>query len=272
MLDCSSPSAGDYYGLGVRLGIYLTWLTSWLANNYVADEIGGALDANAIFLLALMCSIFRGTIAQGDDRLRYIDGLVLMHLCAGYLFGCFSLWGYRTRRYRDEGAKAIREFGGLGTHFRLLLMVAIGVYGVWFWVEGVRDGLAWLVDEEGGKREECYPLVTFFFAKLQVTPVTSKSGIRVWYIVMAVCTTVYYVLMLFVAVFHRVLDIGESKKLFAMGMGHYETGLTDAEYVFLLWKRGLKAHIDHAIGLSLCFISVDGAILSGSSFQSSWSR
>lgn len=228
-LDCSSEVANDYYGLGVRLGIYFTWFSSWIANNYVPSEIEGALDANAIFLLALMCSIVSGTVTRGELELRYIDGLILMHLCAGYLFGCFSLWGYRTRLYRDQGRHAIKHFGGFGTHFRLLLIVAIGVYGVWFWVVGVKDGLLWLTNPDGSKKVECYPLVTFFFAKLDVSPVTQHTQIRFWYIFMFSCTTAYYGLMLVVALFHRVLDIGSSKKLFALGMGHYETGLTDSE-------------------------------------------
>lgn len=118
-LDCSSTVSNDYYGLGVRLGIYMIWLTSYLCNAFLPDELASALDANAIFLLALLASIFRGTIIHGGDRLRFIDGLVLMQLCAGYMFGCFSLWGYRTVRYRREGRRSIRHFGDVATSRRI---------------------------------------------------------------------------------------------------------------------------------------------------------
>jgi hypothetical protein len=70
-----------------RIGIYCVWLTSHLANNYVPSEIAGSLDANAIFLLALIVTLFKGTAATGDEKLKYIDGLILMHLCSGYIFG-----------------------------------------------------------------------------------------------------------------------------------------------------------------------------------------
>jgi hypothetical protein len=86
-LDCSSASSGDLYGLGVRIGIYCIWLTSYLANTFVPSEISGSLDANAIFLLALIVTLFKGTAADGPEKLKYIDGLVLMHLCSGYIFG-----------------------------------------------------------------------------------------------------------------------------------------------------------------------------------------
>jgi len=84
-LDCSSTASNDYYGFGVRIGVYCTWISSWVANLFVPSEIAGALDANAIFLLALMISMFHGSATH---TLAYIDGLILMQLCAGYLFGC----------------------------------------------------------------------------------------------------------------------------------------------------------------------------------------
>ena len=221
-LNCSSELSADYFGEGVRLGIYLIWLTSWVANNFVPDEISGAQDANAIFLLALLVSIFKGSAVDEADRLRYIDGLVLMQLCAGYMFGCFSMWGYRTCLYNREGRRGVRHFGRIGTHSRLILMTAISAYGIWFWIEGIEDGLAPLRDENGRYRDECYPLETFFFAKLPV-----RGGIRYWYIFITVSCTLYYGLMLFVAVLERGMRAWGSKKLFTVGT--YETGLNHSE-------------------------------------------
>lgn len=39
---CMIPGNADFYGLGVRLGIYLTWISSWIANNFVAGEMAGS--------------------------------------------------------------------------------------------------------------------------------------------------------------------------------------------------------------------------------------
>ena len=105
-LNCASPTSGDFYGVGVRLGVYFTWIASWIANLCNPDEIGGALDANAIFLIALMVSMFYQT---AHTSLTYIDGLILMQICAGYMFGCFSIWGYRTVHYFEEGSKGNGE-------------------------------------------------------------------------------------------------------------------------------------------------------------------
>jgi hypothetical protein len=232
-LNCSSKFSGDYYGLGVRLGIYFTWITSWLANTFVEEEISGALNANSMFLFALLVSIFKGTTVQSSDKLAYIDGLILMQLCAGYLFGIFSLWGYRTRHYSKEGPEAVRHYGRVGTHFRLGLATAISVYGIWFWAYGIRydlgHGLAIVTDDKGDPRPpECYPVYVFFFGKLNVL-----GGIRIFYIITSISTALYYGTMLLAAVAERIRHLSQ---VICREKGHekretfkYETGLTKRE-------------------------------------------
>jgi hypothetical protein len=232
-LNCSSKFSGDYYGLGVRLGIYFTWLTSWLANTFVEDEIAGALDANSIFLFALLVSIFKGTAVHGIEKLAYIDGLVLMQLCAGYLFGILSLWGYRTTHYNREGPKAVRHYGRIGTHCRLLLILAISFYGIWFWTYGIRydlgHGLNRVTDDKGDPRPpECYPVYVFLFAKLNVL-----GGVRIFYTITSISTALYYGIMLLAAAAERVRHL---MQVITKEKGHakrqtlnYETDLTKKE-------------------------------------------
>ena len=226
-LDCSSKYGADYYGIGVRLGVYFSWLTSWIANVFLPEEIASALDANTMFLLSLMASIFYST---HKNILSYIDGLILMHLSSGYLFGCLSFWGYRTRHYHHEGPMGIRHFGRFGTHCRLVLALAISAYGIWFWTDGVSDGLQIPLNPDTGDLIscQCYPLQTFFFAKLRV-----YGGIRYFYVVMTICSTLYYGLMLLAAaverIHHVVHVLNQTKPVFETVT--YETGLTRKEYV-----------------------------------------
>jgi hypothetical protein len=232
-LNCSSKFSADYYGIGPRLGIYFVWLTSLLANTFIEEEISGALDTNSIFLFALLVSIFIGSARSGVAQLAYIDGLVLMQLCAGFLFGTLSIWGYRTTRYQKEGPRAVRHFGKIGTHCRLLLATAISIYGIWFWTYGIRydrgHGLQRVTDENGNPRSpKCYPVYIFFFAKLNVL-----KGIRIVYVIMTTCTAAYYVTMLLAAVAERIRHLIE---VIRQERGHerretfkYETGLTKKE-------------------------------------------
>src|SRR5512142_493528 len=83
-IQCQTQRAPDYYGLGVRLGIYFAWFTSYLANTMVPAEISGAMDTNAIFLLTITVAMIKCSAVQ---MLESIDGLILMHLSGGSIFG-----------------------------------------------------------------------------------------------------------------------------------------------------------------------------------------
>lgn len=184
---CSFEGQSDFYGLGVRMGIYFTWLTSWIANNFIVNEISGSLDTNAVFLLAISVTVIYNSIHQ---QLRIIDALVLLQLCYGFLFGVMSLWGYRTMYYHRMGAAGRNRFGGFGTHLRLLLMTAISAYAVWFWFEGLNGGLI-----ECNKREACGGLETFFFSRVKL-----YGWIRTFYKISAVGCVMYYGLMTAIAI------------------------------------------------------------------------
>jgi hypothetical protein len=136
-VHCQTSRAPDYYGLGIRVGIYFAWMQAYITNNFLASEIASTSDTNTIFLLVVLIAMIK---CSSIKMLEQVDGLILMHLSGGFLFGIFSLWGCRTRRYMDDGPKAIRFFGGFGTHSRLIVSLAVSIYGQWYWAYGVHGG------------------------------------------------------------------------------------------------------------------------------------
>ena len=214
LLDCTTDFSNDYYGFGVRLGVYFSWLSSYFANLLLPSEIAGSLDTNSIFLLALIASLFNGTHLR---QIQQIDALIIMQLSSGFLFSSFSIWGYRTSYYQKEGPAAIKRFGGWGTHCRLLLTTAISIYGTWFWWEGLRDGLI------TSDNPECQEIFTWFFAYLPV-----RGGVNKLYIVITMCCSIYYGSMLIAAIFAviaKVFRTGLKEKL------TFETGFSASEFV-----------------------------------------
>ncbi|KAK5205936.1 hypothetical protein LTR41_008218 [Exophiala xenobiotica] len=181
---CTVCGNVDFYGLGVRIGIYTQWLSSWIANNFLAEEIIGTLETNSIFLLALFSTVFYYSITKME--IRAVDVLVIHQLCLGFIFSIMSLWGYRTMYYKTEGPGGRRHFGGFGTHFRLILMSMITAYGVWFWIEGVEDGLP-----STDRRTACGGLKTFFFTPMKVESWSTRSV----QLVIAIGAAVYYGIM-----------------------------------------------------------------------------
>lgn len=99
-----------------------------------------------------------------------VDVLVIHQLCMGFVFSVMSLWGYRTMYYRTEGPGGRKHFGGIGTHYRLVLLGMISAYAVWFWIEGVQDGLP-----ECDRRKDCGGLQTFFFVPMKAGELPARS-------------------------------------------------------------------------------------------------
>ncbi|KIX96937.1 uncharacterized protein Z520_07051 [Fonsecaea multimorphosa CBS 102226] len=184
---CAIDGNSDFYGLGVRIGIYTQWMTSWIANNFLCEEIIGSLETNSIFLLALFSTVFFYSVRK--DQIRVVDVLVIHQLCVGFLFSIMSLWGYRTMYYKTEGPGGRRHFGGFGTHFRLVLMSMITLYGVWFWAKGI-DVLS-----PCDRREACGGLQTYFFVSMRVESWVTR-GVN---LAMAIVAALYYAVMAIVA-------------------------------------------------------------------------
>lgn len=181
-LQCQTGSASDYYGIGVRLGIYFAWSQAYIANTILPSEISSAIGTNTIFLMTLLIAM---TNDSRTEQLGQLDALILMHLCGGTVFGILSLWGYRTRYYLDEGPKAIRHFGGFGTQIRLGASLGVSIFGLWFWLYGVTGSLTPMGpddDVDPPNSPECATLFTFFFTKVR-----ADGGIRIYYIIVCTC-------------------------------------------------------------------------------------
>ena len=124
----------DFYGLGIRIGIYLQWITSFLANHFLHEAIDSQLDTNTIFLLAMFVATVVATV---QHTVQTAEIVVLMQLCFGFLFSILSVWGYRTGTRKSNGQKLERiRFPLLGAGFRLTLATCLCAYGFWFWYKG----------------------------------------------------------------------------------------------------------------------------------------
>lgn len=52
--QCVTEGNPDVYGLGIRISIYLQYITAFGANLFFKEAIDGNLTTNTIFLLALL--------------------------------------------------------------------------------------------------------------------------------------------------------------------------------------------------------------------------
>jgi hypothetical protein len=151
--ECGFEGNPDFYGLGIRIGIYLQWITAFLANHFSEEAIDGNLETNTIFLLALFIATIVTTVKA---QVHTAELTVLLHLSFGFLFSILSIWGHRVR-LKGLDDKKIR-FPLIGSFFRLTLSTAVSAYALWFWFS---DGRLHL-------RPSTCADYTFFFTKLDM--------------------------------------------------------------------------------------------------------
>ena len=85
----------SFYGLGIRIGIYLQWISSLLTNNLIPSGVSDSLDTNSIFLLAIFIVIAKATKSVGAEPLPgTIGGLMMLQTCFGYATSVISSPAY----------------------------------------------------------------------------------------------------------------------------------------------------------------------------------
>jgi len=238
-------------------------LKSTSTGKFVAGDVGGGLDTNAIFLFANLIAMVRCTITE---VLTQLDGLILMHLSGGTIFSVLSVWGYRTCHYQEEGPKGIRHFGGFGTHLRLLLSLAVSCYGLWFWLTGITNGV---VQHEGDENGPCATVYTFMFAKVR-----AAGGIKIFYIIVCILCVIYFGIMLLAsslagyARLAKMINLARQHKWRSTSKLHFATGLRQKQYVRQSISRGyctsrlistLQASLDFPLP-SHCQLALDSLV------------
>jgi len=174
--QCTFIGNSDLYGLGIRIGIYLQWISGLLANSTHADSVQDMLATNTIFLIALFTAM---AIITAKDTVLAAEVTILLQFCFGFLFTVSLTWGLRVSARQLNSAKEYKKhvyFPLLGSIIRLCLATAICAYNVWFWFVGV------------GKlsEETCHP-VGFLFAAVDLL-----RRARVFFKIVSVAALVFF--------------------------------------------------------------------------------
>ncbi|RSL50174.1 hypothetical protein CEP51_015383 [Fusarium floridanum] len=132
---CGFEGNSDLYGLGIRLGIYMQWLSAFPAMTSSRPHgIGPLADTYLIFIFAIFVAILVLTAEKRPTHAAEMSVLTYIIFGGSYTI----LWtNVLRRKVTTMDGEAVAWF--LRRFLVCCLMNAIGCYWFWFWLRGVHD-------------------------------------------------------------------------------------------------------------------------------------
>ncbi|KAI1135385.1 hypothetical protein F5Y05DRAFT_181026 [Hypoxylon sp. FL0543] len=98
----------DFYGLGIRIGVYLQWVTAWI--NLLVDPLSAqsVYDVNSVFVFAILLATMVATFAK-DPTIEPIETHILLQFALGFFVTTLSTFGMRLHFLRPG---SVAELGG----------------------------------------------------------------------------------------------------------------------------------------------------------------
>ncbi|OTB01056.1 hypothetical protein M426DRAFT_26041 [Hypoxylon sp. CI-4A] len=84
----------DFYGLGIRISVYLQWVTTWI--NFVVDpqSAQAAYDINSVFVFALLVATMIATLAE-EPTIQPVETHIMLQFVLGFFVTTLSTFGLR---------------------------------------------------------------------------------------------------------------------------------------------------------------------------------
>ena len=132
--DCGFEGNSDLYGLGIRLGIYMQWLSSF-APRAGSQSLGLLLQTYFTFVFAIFVAIL---VLTAEKRPTHtVEIFVLTYIMFGGSYTMLmAAWPSKTRVANIWEAYGVSPFY-LG--FLLCLIEAVALYSLWFWLCDVQS-------------------------------------------------------------------------------------------------------------------------------------
>lgn len=103
--DCPGfEGNSDLYGLGIRIGVYLQWYSTWLCITVDPETSGETHTANALFIFAILVALLQ---AISNQSINKIEAYLMLQICFGYLLTLLSVFGIRLQLLRPDRAQRI---------------------------------------------------------------------------------------------------------------------------------------------------------------------
>lgn len=138
---CGYTGNSDIYGLGIRIGIYLQWFSTWLSTAFIPEEMLGTTVANSIFLIAISAAtltLCNSSGMVGGNTVYTADLIILLAIFGISVYFLYSVsWFGRHFGPNDNLTFAFEDNTALGEIIKISLALCMAAVNIWFWFEGV---------------------------------------------------------------------------------------------------------------------------------------
>ncbi|KAH0606678.1 uncharacterized protein H6S33_003512 [Morchella sextelata] len=122
---CGFAGNQDIYGLGIRIGLYAQWLSTYISNWLHNKKLTKMRDINTMFQLAMLVALM--SIANQDPKPHVIDPFIIIIQVIG---SASTITDKATHKSEWKGT----SWGGM---IRFFVYWAVSCYAVWFWFLGI---------------------------------------------------------------------------------------------------------------------------------------
>lgn len=132
--ECSFEGNSDFYGIGVRVGFYLTWISGLVAFIFNPDDSEGQADAQTIFLIANLIALIILQVQNASDTNVVVPILLFYMFFGGSVIGVTSATASLGSFKNARGLKKISILIRQG--FVQLTFLGMLIYSFYFWARG----------------------------------------------------------------------------------------------------------------------------------------
>ena len=97
----------DFYGEGIRIGIYLQWISAWLTMALGPDQVQDVYGVNSIFLFAVIIATISASLSDTIDLLP-VEMFIMLQIAFGFFVTTLSIFGLRVQLF---GPKRLQKLG-----------------------------------------------------------------------------------------------------------------------------------------------------------------
>ncbi|KAI0384819.1 hypothetical protein F5Y04DRAFT_221738 [Hypomontagnella monticulosa] len=98
----------DFYGLGIRVGVYLQWISSWISLRVDPLSAQTVYDVNSVFVFAILVATMIASLDE-NPTIQPIETHIMLQFALGFFATTLSTFGIRLYFLRPNSTAALRE-------------------------------------------------------------------------------------------------------------------------------------------------------------------